>query len=187
MPAYKVIKAAGSVGQSYGGSDGMTVFAENAADAKSIAKAQHAGGDSDVAWDGATVTEMVEAVDLLDFVFNILIEDGATIVSDNTHVGIASDEIDDLAAAMVILLNATAEIANASYNSSTNILTVATGSGGDDIGDHTITVTVKKNGQAIAALVGAIVHEQTSTDVLTVQLGTDAVAMPRVWDEIKTV
>lgn len=185
MPAFRVTKLGSAVGQSYGGSDGMIVFAEDATDAKAICKAQHAGGDSDAAWDGATVTELVEKADLEGFVFNILIEDGATIVSDNTYTGIAADEIDELGDAMVLVLNATAEIAAASYNDTTNLLTIA--AIGDGIGDHTVTLSIKKNGIAIPGLVGAIVHEGIGAAVLTVQLATDAIAMPRVWEEVKFV
>jgi hypothetical protein len=185
MAAYRVTKPVGAVGQSYGGSDGMVVFAENATDAKAIAKAQHAGGDSDSAWDGAVVTELVERTDLETFVFRILIEDGATIVSENIHTGIAADEIDELGDAMVILLNATAEIAAASYNDTTNVLTIAETT--DAIGDHTATVTISKNGTEIPGLVGAVTDEGAGGAALSVQLATDAVAMPRVWDEVKFV
>jgi hypothetical protein len=185
MPAYRVTKPVGAVGQSYGGSDGMIVFAGDAGDAKAIAQAEHAGGDSDAAWAGATVTELVERTDLETFVFNILIEDGATIVSDNTYTGLAADQIDELGDAMVIVLNATAEIAASTYDDSTNILTVA--AIGDGIGDHTITVTIKKNGTDIPGMHGAVVHEGIGAAVLTVQLATDAIANPQVYEEVKFV
>lgn len=97
--------------------------------------------------------------------------------------GTDTDTIDGVAAKMVVALNAAGVgIANAAYNSSTNVLTVA--GVADAIGDHTIQVWwlapdfVRK--QSLRTAVSTIVDGGIAAAALTVTLGADAEVVPLV-------
>jgi len=156
--------------------DSVVVWAEDAADAKLAAQAIAGGGDE--LWDGATATAAVVGTAWTGWRLHVKVVHPTTgaVVVDAAHTMLVTDGVDDAAAAMVILLNASA-IDNASYL--TPNLTIATGSGGDDLGDHIVTVEFlppvdsddwRDPTISIAGMVGAIVDEGVSTAALTVAL-----------------
>lgn len=173
----------------FAGANSMVVWAEDATMAKQVA-ASHYSGDANAMWTDSTTTATAIVADAdawENFSVNIIVAHPTTyaIVANVTVDGSSSnDTIDEIAAALVTALNAT-DIDNASYDSATNILTVASGSGGDDLGDHKVTVKVYRKAdagkQAIASMVGAVTHGGASTDALTIQLATDALATPKVY------
>lgn len=157
----------------------VVVFAEDAAAARLAAPSAFNNqlGRApywDILFAGSTVTENVARADLEGAVLRVQID--ATTPIDLSYTGVAADTVDDMAAAMVILLNADAQIANAAY-SGTNLLTCADIA--DNIGDKTLTVTMTLEGSTMSGFVGAIVHEGIAGAVLTCQLATDAIALPQ--------
>lgn len=76
---------------------------------------------------------------------------------------------------LVGLLNAQTDIAGASVDFSdggagTRLLTLATGGGGDDLGDATVTLFWGQQGGNVAGLSGTVTHEGVSTAVLSVAI-----------------
>lgn len=96
-------------------------------------------------------------------------------------VGDATDDtVDEIAAALVTALNGLDGIANASYNATTNTLTVA---GSDDaLGDQKLEVSIIPPGgsDSIASLVGAITDGGVAAADLTVVLPADNAVIPNV-------
>lgn len=92
-----------------------------------------------------------------------------TITSDN-------DRMANLAAHAVTLLNATTPIAGAAIDMGATppLLTIASGGGGDDLGDKTVSVEVKPPGvagvDAVAGFLGTLTHQGVTTAVLSVQI-----------------
>lgn len=156
----------------------MVVEADDAADARELASAQ-SNGDSD--WVDATATSITAGVasDYLGFTYRVRIEGGAaqTVLVDESYVGIASDTVDLVGAALVTALNGTTDIANAAFVTPT--LTCA--SIADGIGDATLVVEVTPPGAAtpIAQMVGTVVDQGIAAAVLTVVL-TIPTAIPAV-------
>lgn len=97
------------------------------------------------------------------------------------------DTIETLAILMSEALNSTSIIANSSFNLSTNVLTIATGSGGDDLGDKTVEVKLyAPNGHGvISSFVTTIVDEGVSTDPLSATFITETTAIPVVVAALK--
>ena len=174
----------------------LVVQAESAADAKVVASA-HLKGDS--TWAGSTATALTATTldsdaSMLGWKFDITIAGGAGQSVDPitvTHTGTGTDDIDAVAADLVTALNGT-EIDNAAYSAPN--LTIATGSGGDDLGDATVTVVVtpasggssQADLEAVGALlVGTITHEGSATDALAVALVADTEATPLVSAAVK--
>jgi hypothetical protein len=98
----------------------------------------------------------------------------------------------NLMAQMVGLLNAESIIAGASVDMSdgaagTSLFTIATGGGGDDLGDLQVVAELRKTATktAIPGLLGAIVDEGSSTDVLTVAV-IQAPVLPNMVARLKT-
>lgn len=168
----------------------LVVVAEAAADARVFA-ASHFNGDS--SWADATVTALTEetldaASSMVGWSFNLVITGGAaqTPADDPvsvTHVGAGTDDLDDVAAALVILLNATTDIANASYSAPD--LTCA--SIADGIGDATLIMTVtppsgdtKYDLSALLTGAGGITHEGIAAAVVEIALVADTEAKPEV-------
>ena len=118
-----------------GGANQMVVWANDATDAKTIAKAKYGAGD-DAAWAAATATELVVGTDLEGWSFRVVVTDPAddSVVADVSVTAAAADQVDDVGADLVVALNATASIAGAAYNVGTNVLTVAETT--DALGDH---------------------------------------------------
>lgn len=182
------------------GIDTMVVSADDATDAKAIAKTHLTGDASDAAWQAATVTALAD-VDVADadalngWTFRVLVEDPSdnSVVADVTVTGVTTslDTLDEIGTALATGLNLSA-IDNAGYVGATQTLTVATGGGGDDLGDHRVTVEVKPpvvvdaNGnqtndpQHIASFVASVTDEGLSTDALTVVFDADTKIVPTV-------
>lgn len=179
--------------------DVMIVSATDTTNAKEIARS-HFGGASDDLWASATVTAVADVLAsandaLVGWRFNVLVI-GAddSIIADVTATGVdASDNIDEIAALLVTALNATT-INNAAYNSTTQVLTIATGSGGDDIGDSTVIckalppITYDGNGTErknrdvpITGFFGSPTHEGLDTAALSVTLAADGFVLPTVY------
>ena len=175
MPAYLVELDDGARFTLPQGADKMIVFAEDAADAKAFAKAQFTG-DSNAAWDGATVTEIAAAADLEGFRLRIVIADADPVV-DVTVTGASSATVDAIGALMETALNATSGISGAAYTAGTNTLVIAAGSGTDDLGDLTVTVeflapstVAGADAAPIPGFVGTITDGGSATDDLSVVL-----------------
>jgi hypothetical protein len=136
--AYLVTLPATSGQTRYGDVDTVVVYANDATNAKLLAKAKYGAGD-DAAWDAATVTELVVGADLEGWVFRVVATDPAddSVVVDVEVTGAAADQIDDIGDALVVALDATDAIAASAYDSGTNVLTVAEIA--DGIGDHILT------------------------------------------------
>lgn len=173
-----------SVGQRF--ADAMVVSAEDADDAKAIAKSEF-DGDQSAGWDAATVTALADkdlddAASLVGWKLRVRILDSDPVI-DLEVVGDATDDtIDELAALMVTALNATSIISGAAYTP--NTLTIAEGSGTDDLGDKKVEVEMvppNSGGVPIPGLVGTITDEGSATDDLTVVFPTDTTVVPQVF------
>lgn len=178
MPSYTV-SISETAAPLYEGKRNVVVFAEDAAAARLAAPSAFNNqlGRApywDALFAGATVTENVARADLEGAIMRVTISAPTPI--DLSYTGIAADTVDDMAAAMVILLNADAQIANAAYDGG-NLLTCA--SIADNIGDATVTCTMTLEGSTLSGFVGTITHEGIAGAALTVQLATDAVALPQ--------
>lgn len=184
MPAY-IVSLPDGVSHGNKNSD-VVVFAEDATYARDAAKAGYSQG-SNSAWDQATVSEIVAGSDYLGWSLRVRIEHAADLnfPCDFTVVGIASDTIDLLGAAMVTALNAHQDIAAAAYDGITNILTCA--AVGDNLGDGTLTVEMRPPGQArgpFASYVGTITDGGIQAAALTVQLAADAISVAQYFGEL---
>lgn len=181
MPAYLVTIAADANAQLIEGKRNVVLFAEDVAaarEAAAMAYSQYSfDGTVQSQWSAlfaaATVTEIV-AGDLEGAVLRVQINDATTPV-DVSVTGAAAATIDDICALMVTALNGTAAIAGASYSVG-NLLTCADAA--DSLGDNTLTVSLTLNGVDLQDLIGAITHEGIAGAALTVQMATDAIALP---------
>jgi hypothetical protein len=192
MPAYLVQLPREKSGYNLThGADAMVVFAANADTAKQMAAAKY---DSDgAAWiNDATATEIVAGANWVGWTFRVAILGGFGAGSDEPRavsvVGDATnDTIDEIAAALVVALNALDGIANASYNGTTNVLTIAAIA--DGLGDQEVAVDITPpNGKSsIAALVGTIVDGGIAGAALTVALPADGAVVPSVLAPVKQV
>ena len=189
MPAYRVELPVNTPGLTLKeGHNMMIIFAEDGPDAVAIA-AGHYDGDAEGAWALATATEIVVGADLaattvlgktMEFVLTVNIV-GATVTEEFRHVCVGSYAA--AFAAMVILLNANANIAGAAFGS--NLLTISTGGGGDDLGDHSVVATFTYGGVEVPSFLGALTHEGAAADVLSVASNATPV-LPRVLASART-
>jgi len=96
--------------------------------------------------------------------------------------------VDSVALAMAAALNATDEIAGASYDDSGNVLTVAETT--DSLGDHTLVITLTPPGArdsddedgaplSLPGFFGATVDGGSSGDAVTVEFGADDYDLPK--------
>lgn len=171
----------------HNGANAVVVEAEDAADARVMAGF---ASELDVAdWAGATATAIAAPADMIGWQLRcqVLEADGASIKADDTYVGIASDALDDMAAGMVILLNANASIAAASYNSTTQVLTVAETT--DALGDHLVQVgffppgvPTKMTGEisGVPGFVASVTDEGAGAAALAATFAADAHIVPSV-------
>ena len=178
MPFYLVaLQVASAAHNLVGGADAMVVWAASEAQAKERASAQYDGDGG--AWTAATATDLTVSDDWEGWTFTISIN--TTVAKTFTYVGTsANDTVDEIAAQLVILLNADADIAGAAYNTTTQVLTVAETT--DGLGNHTLTVdiTPPSGKSACASLRGTLVHEGAAGDALKVTLSADALVPPKV-------
>lgn len=120
-----------------------------------------------------------------------------TATTDTTNSGSGNDDVDltlaqadegsyeAIMAQMVTELLGSPDIAGASVDmseggSGARLLTVATGSGGDDLGDATVEFEYRQNGTAFDPLVGTITDEGLATAALTVAIPASPLAPARV-------
>lgn len=182
MPAYYVTLNREKVGMTLPeGADSLILFADDATMAKQLAQAHFSF--SDAHWNSgyATVTEVAAASDWNGWTFRVTVAPGESSQIQVTKVADATDNtIDEIAAALVVLLNATS-IDNAAYNSTTQVLTVA--GAADALGDKELKVEIiPPNGfDSVASLVGTIVDAGSSGDAVTVVLPADADAVPKLY------
>lgn len=177
MPAY-LVQIDPSAAPLVEGALNAAVFAEDAAGARLAASSmfnnEGQGGLSQYwtdLWAAATVTEIV-AGDLEGSVLRVQVN--TTTPIDYSVTGAAAATVDSVCALMVTALNGDAQIAGAAYDGG-NLLTVSDIA--DNIGDKTVTCTWTLNG-ADTNLVGTITHEGIAGAALTVQMATDAIALP---------
>lgn len=99
----------------------------------------------------------------------------ATLVGGENAAG-----FDSFADRAVVELNATTPVSNASYNASTNVLTVA--GAADNLGDHKLIATLmNRNWEdpiSIPGFIGAISDGGSAGSAVTLALGADARAVP---------
>lgn len=148
-----------------GGNNAMVVYAADATDAKAICKAYYTG-DSPAMWAAATATAIAAGADLEGWRLHIVV--AGTV--DVTVTGAASATVDSIGALAVTALNATAAIAGAAYNSSTNVLTIAETT--DALGDLAVTAELlpptswADASVAIPSFVTTVVDEGAEADAL---------------------
>lgn len=194
MPAYFVSLDLTKSGHNLvGGANGMVVFAASETAAKEICSSKFDGDGNAWATDG-TATEIVADADFNGWTFKVRVLGGLGAEADESGevvvVGDGDDNtIDEIGALLVTALNALTGIDNASYNSTSNTLTIASGSGGDDLGDQSVEVDIipPSGKSSIPSLVGTIVHEGDATDILSVVLPADAAVIPIVAATVKQV
>lgn len=188
MAFFLVKLPAGKGGQTrINSTNAYLVEADSATHAKQLCAAQD---PTDQDWTDASVTatnvSTLSAADFAGWTYEIEVREPATggdagIIEKVSVVAAASDAVDDIGDDLATALNATASIANAAYVAMTNVLTIATGAGGDDLGDKEVQVRVKPPGgdSDMPALRTTIVHLQTATDPLSVVLVAPT-AIPKV-------
>jgi len=121
--------------------DTMLVAANSTGEAQAIAEA-YTGSDPIGSWTAVTPATL-PVPDFTGAVFAVTVKTaGGALTTAVSVTGVAStlNTIDLIGAALATALNAAGPMANAAYNASTNVLTVA--SIADDIGDHLLAVTV---------------------------------------------
>lgn len=185
MPAYLVTldrtKSGHTIVQ---GADAMVTFAASATAAKQAAAAKFEGDG--LAWlNDSTATEIVAGTDWQGWTFRVAILGGFGTGGDEPRtvavVGDATDNtVDEIAAALVTALNGLDGIANAAYNATSNILTVAAAA--DALGNQKLEVSIIPPGgsASIASLVGAITDGGVAAADLTVVLPADNAVIPNV-------
>lgn len=176
MPAYLVTLDRSKTGRTLtDGADAMVIFASSGTIAKQVAAAKNDGEGNAWITDG-TATEIVAATNWLGWTFRAQLADVDVSVTSSG----ANDTIDEIAALLVTALNATAAIANAAYNATTNVLTVA--GTADALGDQQLffTITPPSGKSEVAGLVGAVVDGGAEADAVTVTLPADAAVVPSV-------
>lgn len=174
--------------------DGLLISAEDATDAEEMAKAYFGETSAAALAAGSPTAEadvaVADANALVDWTFQIVVSDtsnaevaNVTVTGDGTN-----DTLDEIGTALATALNATASIANAAYTAGTQTLVVASGSGGDDLGDHSVVVNVRPPAATgsgvgktnIAGFVASVTDEGASTAALTVVFGADTLVVPRI-------
>lgn len=192
MPAYLVTLDRNKSGHNLPeGADAQIVFAADATAAKEICSARYDGDG--LAWaNDSTVTAIVAGTNWVGWSFNVRISGGFGVggadPAEVTVVGdVTNDTIDEIGAALVVALNALPVIANAAYNSTSQVLTVA--GIADNIGDKKLFVSITPpNGKgAIPSLVGTIVDGGIAGAVLSVVLPADAAVIPISLAAVKQV
>lgn len=166
--------------------DAMVVYATDATQAKQICSAKYDGDCPAWSSSDATATLIAAAADWNGWTFKIDITGGATAISVTKVADATDNTIDEIGAALVVLLNATA-INGAAYNSTTQVLTIAETT--DVLGDKTVVMTVTPPGGSgnVASTYSSLVHQGASSAALAVTLSADAAVVPVVIDVLKQV
>lgn len=176
-----------------GGGNAVVVVAEDAADALLMAERTSKVDAAD--WANAAANLLVSPSDMLGWIFRVLIITPAgAVLNDFQYTGIASDALDDMGDGLTALANVPY---TAAYNSTTQVITLATGTGTDDLGDHEVRAGFFPPGETdlglngeIGGIVGAISavqDEGASNADLEVTLAADAWVVPSVPVLVKIV
>ena len=178
MPAFFVYLDPKASGKTLlDGTDAMLVYAADGPAALALAVAAFPGNE--YTWKNAQVLAVPSNFPFIGWTFTVQIEGLApvSVVGNETN-----DTVDEIAALLVTGLNALPDVANASYNASTNTLTAA--GAADELGDQALVVTIlDANGNSRPDLVGTIVDEGDQSAALTVVLPADAAV--GVWKKLK--
>jgi hypothetical protein len=161
------------------------VVAETTDDAKAILKSLY-GDVVDAGWDNATYTEMAAAADLEAWTARAIVtKANGDVAADVTVTGAAAATVDTIAALLVTALNATSAISNASYNSSTNVLTVAGTSDGIGDGHFYLAFSPPGSSVAIPGFVGSHTEGGSAGAALSAPLAADTYTVPSVTMQFK--
>lgn len=163
--------------------DTIVVFAADATQAKQMASA-HLDGDGTAWIANSTATEIVAGANWIGWTFRVtLVQKVAPFTVfgpfEVVGAGAALDTIDEIGAALVTLINATA-INGATYTAGSNTLLVAAIA--DGLGDYRLLVDIIPPGktESIASLVGTVVDEGIAAADVSVVLPADAAVVPLV-------
>ena len=182
MPTYKAELPSSLPGISLkNGTNVLIIEATDATDAAALVQGHQIAQD-DQLWANSTVSELTTATDMSpvlnpdtgvtnSYVLNVDIA-GPDTTASFTHPVVAGQTYAQAMAAMVVLLNANADIAGAAF--AADVLTVSDIA--DDIGDHTVTATFTYGGVNIASFLGAITHEGIAGATLEIATSTSVVA-----------
>ena len=180
-------------GKSTYAANALIVQAADVAGARLVCADKYPG---DAAWSDATVTALADTTLDADgacfgYTMKAIIRGGAAQTADPIVITatsiVATDDLDALAAVMVIALNAHAEIAGAAYAAPNLTLTDIA----DDIGDAAVTFEVYDgNGQGVdlgSEFYTGITDEGIAGAALVVALVADTVVQPKVVHSIAKV
>lgn len=170
------------------GIEAAAVFAASTADAKDLLQAKYAD-DLDISWENATATQITSTADLIGWTLRVrVMSPEHEEVVDVSVVGAGGDNtVDEIAALMVIALNATTPIAGAAYNSGTQVLKIAETT--DNLGDHTTVVEWYAPGgfeKAMDAFVVSKVEDGLANAALTATFVADAYVIPALLTKHRT-
>lgn len=180
-----------------GGANRFVVEAASTAIAKEMVKVYFDNAiDALIDSSDTTVTAIAAATDWADpYIWNFRVAvtspDGAVVADVTVQSSSTNDTVDEIAALLVTALNATEDIANAAYNGSTNVLSVA---GTDDaLGDHKVSTAAWPEGAAVhpfgidGGFFGSITDGGMAAAALTVALAADAATVPSAVIPLKSV
>ena len=186
-----LVKNNAAGGKTVYANNALVISAADAAGAKLIAADQYPG---DAAWSDATATALTESTldangSCVGYTFTVIIRGGAAQVADPIEISVTpvtpTDDLDDMAAAMVTALNAHAEIAGAAYAAPNLTITDIA----DDIGDASVEFIVKRTGGEGTDLGGefytGITDEGIAGAALVVALVADTVVEPQMLQAVK--
>ena len=164
------------------GNNMVIVHANDATDAKAMAKACMSAGGSNAQWDNATVTAIVAGSNPLGFRFIVkeYLPNGTLgRTADITAAGSGQDTVDEIGTAL-----ATALGGGASYNTTSQKLTLT--SSGNGAGDRSLVVEVyppAATGQdyPIPGFVASKTHNGAASAELSFTLCADAFSIPAVY------
>lgn len=192
MGIYHVIHPGIGGGATLRGGGVMIVSATDSADALSMAASKY-GGDSG-GWATATATLMSDVAvtatgALIGWKFKIVVYTATPKEFELTGAATSLDTLDEIGAALAVIINLDADIAGAAYNSTTQALTVAETT--DGLGDMAVTCVVTppvvtgpggqaNDPQSIAGFVASITDEGASGAALTVTFAADTLIVPAV-------
>lgn len=187
MPAYLVALDRSNGGRTLrNDTDAMVVFADSAAQAKEVAHAAVPGDGHAWLSSTTTVTEITASTNWAGWKFEVVVQSGLGAGGDQRgHVAVTGndttlDTIDEIGAALVVVLNALDGIAGAAYTAATNTLTIADAT--DALGDQTVQVLISPPGSdaSVSSLVGTITHEGVAAAALSAVLPADNAVVPAV-------
>jgi hypothetical protein len=167
------------------GIKGAVVYANDATDAKALLEALYSD-DVDGNWANATATAIAAAANMVGWTLRVqvLTPEGVSLYDVEVIGAGADDTIDEIAALMVIALNATA-IDGAAYNSGTQVLTIAETT--DNLGDHhTLVEWYAPSPATRKAIPGFVVDKSVigaANTAVTATFAADSYSVPKVIDK----